>query len=156
MRRKTPPKMNSAARYDRDRKHSGFYRVIALTVLTLGRCDGQPIFLPTVPDRNPRTECGCQPVALISSLDVAPPGRFSSSRIVAALLPSRAESPFFSLLGVLGAFLAGLAFFPGFWMNRIFQEKILLLRRLKAQQKCAAQQRSGDQYQFAHDKGSQY
>src|SRR5579863_2382823 len=72
-----------------------------------------PIFLRMVPDRNPRTECGCQPVAFISSLDVAPPGRFSSSRIAAALLPSRAESPFFSRFVALGAFLAGLTFFPG-------------------------------------------
>src|SRR5579863_7701853 len=71
-----------------------------------------PIFLRMVPDRNPRTECGCQPVAFISSSDVAPPGRFSSSRIAAALLPARAESPFSSRFGPLGAFLAELAFFP--------------------------------------------
>lgn len=31
-----------------------------------------PVFLPKVPHRNPRTECGCQPVASISSLAVAP------------------------------------------------------------------------------------
>src|SRR5436309_15181973 len=69
----------------------------------------RPIFLPTVPDKKPRTEWGCQPVAFISSLAVAPPGRFSSSRILAALLPSRAEPTFFS---PFGAFLPGLAFFP--------------------------------------------
>jgi hypothetical protein len=67
--------------------------------------------LPIVPDRNPRTECGCHRVAFCSSFDVAPPGRFSRSRIFAALLPSRAPVAFFSLLG---AFLAGLAFLPGF------------------------------------------
>jgi len=68
-----------------------------------------PIFLPTVPDRNPRTECGCQPLAFCRSMDVTPPGRFSRSRILAALLPSRAPLPFYALLG---AFLAGVAFFP--------------------------------------------
>ncbi len=41
------------------------------------------------PDRNPRRECGSQFVALSSSLAVMPPGRFSSSRIVAVLLPSQ-------------------------------------------------------------------
>jgi hypothetical protein len=69
----------------------------------------RPIFLPTVPDRNPRTECGCQLLAFCSSFDVAPPGRFSSSRILAALLPSRAPAAFFALLG---AFFAGVAFLP--------------------------------------------
>jgi len=36
-------------------------------------------FLVITPLKKPRTECGCQPVALISSLRVAPPGRFSSA-----------------------------------------------------------------------------
>jgi len=53
--------------------------------------------------------CGCQPVAFINSLAVAPSGRFSRSRILAALLPSRATAAFFALVG---AFLAGAAFFP--------------------------------------------
>jgi arylsulfatase A-like enzyme len=57
------------------------------------------IFLPTVPDRNPRRQCGCQPVALSNSLAVAPSGRFSKSRIVAVLLPSRV-----SFRGLLGSF----------------------------------------------------
>jgi hypothetical protein len=82
-----------------------------------------PIFLPTVPERNPRTLCGCQPVAFISSLDVTPPGRFSSSRIVSVLLPSRGPFSLAAFTGraafgfgvasraALGAFLAGLAFF---------------------------------------------
>src|SRR5580704_7207944 len=74
----------------------------------------RPIFLPTVPDRKPRTEWGNQPVAFISSFEVTPPGRFSRSRILAVLLPSRAgwglaTPPF---LPPLGAFLAGLAFLP--------------------------------------------
>src|SRR5713101_1962369 len=72
-----------------------------------------PIFLPTVPDRNPRTECGCQPVTFISSLLVTPPGRFRSSSTVAVLLPSRAAPGFFGPLAFvarLGAFFAGLAF----------------------------------------------
>src|SRR5437868_1471458 len=53
--------------------------------------------------------CGFQPVALISSLAVAPFGRFSRSRIFAALLPSRTPVAFFA---PLGAFLAGVALFP--------------------------------------------
>src|SRR5580704_19188640 len=55
----------------------------------------------------PRNECGCHPVALSRSLAVAPPGRFSSSRIAAVLLPSRA-----SFRALLGAFFFGVAFFP--------------------------------------------
>src|SRR5450759_2327810 len=49
-----------------------------------------PIFFPTVPDRNPRTECACQPVAFIRFCRVAPLGRFSSSRTCSVLLPWRA------------------------------------------------------------------
>src|SRR5580704_10937966 len=80
-----------------------------------------PIFLPIVPDRNPRTECGCQPVAFISSLAVTPPGRFRRSSTFAVLLPSRAEVAFFWLLGAFFvelAFLADLAFFGGTWARR--------------------------------------
>ena len=80
-----------------------------LAVLALGGGDASPSFFPTVPDRNPRTLCGCQPVAFISSLAVAPPGRFSRSSTLAALLPSRAPAAF---LAPLGAFLAGLDFLP--------------------------------------------
>jgi hypothetical protein len=65
------------------------------------------IFLPIVPDRKPRTECGCQPVAFISSLAVTPPARLSRSSTLAVLLPSRAPTAFFA---PLGAFFAGLAF----------------------------------------------
>jgi hypothetical protein len=74
-----------------------------------------PIFFPSVPLRNPRTECACQPVAFISSLLVTPPGRLSRSSICAVLLPSRAEPGFFGPLAFvarLGAFFAGLAFLP--------------------------------------------
>src|ERR1700683_3433964 len=60
-----------------------------------------------MPDKNPRRECGCQLVAFSSSLAVAPSGRFSKSRIVAVLLPSRA-----SFRALLGAFFLGVAFFP--------------------------------------------
>jgi hypothetical protein len=77
-----------------------------------------PIFLLTVPERNPRTECGCQPVAFINSLAVTPPGRFSKSRTLAVLLPSRADLAFFWPLGAFFgglAFLADLAFFGGTW-----------------------------------------
>src|SRR5258706_7896053 len=47
-------------------------------------------FLVITPLKKPRTECGCQPVALISSLSAAPPGRFSNARIFSALVPPRA------------------------------------------------------------------
>jgi hypothetical protein len=67
-----------------------------------------PIFLPIVPDRNPRTECGCQPVAFISSFAVAPPGRFSRWRIFAVLMPQWT----LACVARLGTFLAGRAFFP--------------------------------------------
>ena len=70
-----------------------------------------PIFLPSVPEMNPRTECGCQPVAFISVLSVAPPGRLTKSRTVAVLLPSRAAFAFLPPLGPLAPFLAGVAFF---------------------------------------------
>src|SRR5262245_58872558 len=69
----------------------------------------------SVPERKPRTECGCQPVAFISSLPVAPSGRFSSSRTLAVLLPSRTPPAALACLAVflaLGAFSAGVAFFP--------------------------------------------
>src|ERR1700688_2842540 len=70
-----------------------------------------PIFLPTVPDRKPRTECGSHPVALISSFEVAPPGRFNRSSSLAVLLPSRAPLDFVKWGSVrpLGAFLGTLA-----------------------------------------------
>src|SRR6266446_3874994 len=61
----------------------------------------------------PRTLWACQPVAFISSLAVAPPGRFSRSRIWAVLLPSRAPDSFLAGLAPfapLGAFFAGLVF----------------------------------------------
>src|SRR5688572_10090171 len=63
----------------------------------------------------PRTLCGCQPVAFIKSARVAPPARCSRARISAFRLPSRAAG--FSALAfglALGAFLAGVVFFPAF------------------------------------------
>src|SRR5713101_10080746 len=39
-------------------------------------------------------ECGCQEVAFSSSFKVAPPGRFTRSRILAVLLPGRALPAF--------------------------------------------------------------
>jgi hypothetical protein len=70
-----------------------------------------PIFLRTVPDKNPRTECGCQPAAAINSCNVAPPGRFSRSSTWAVLLTRRVELAFFAPCDV---FLAGLAFVVAF------------------------------------------
>lgn len=66
-------------------------------------------FFRMVPDRKPRTECACQSVAFMIAASVAPSGRFSRSRILAALLPSRAIPAF---LPLLGAFFAALAFLP--------------------------------------------
>src|ERR1019366_7049936 len=74
-----------------------------------------PIFLPRAPDRNPRTECACQPVAFMSSFRVAPPERFSRSRTLAVLLPWRAPVAFlgdWADLAPLLAFFAGLACLP--------------------------------------------
>jgi len=70
-----------------------------------------PIFLRTVPDKNPRTECGCQPVAAINSCNVAPPGRFSRSSTWAVLLTPRVELAFFARWDLR---LAGLGFVVGF------------------------------------------
>src|SRR6185437_1428865 len=50
-----------------------------------------PSFLRTWPDRNPRTECGCQPVAFCIAAMVAPSGRFSSASMVAFLVSVGAE-----------------------------------------------------------------
>src|SRR5271169_1193405 len=81
---------------------------------------GSPIFFPTVPERKPRTECGCQPVAFISSFVVTPLGRFSSSRTFSVLLPWR-TAPAVLLLGrgpspaclrPLAPFFDEVAFFP--------------------------------------------
>src|SRR5712691_5619500 len=80
-----------------------------------------PIFLPTVPDRNPRTEWGCQPVTLISSWAVAPLARFSRSRTLAVLLALRTDRAFFAPFGVFFtglAFLAALAFGGATWRAR--------------------------------------
>src|SRR5258708_8474042 len=77
-----------------------------------------PIFLPTVPDRKPRTECFCQPVAFINSFAVAPPGRLSRSRTLAVLLPSPALAAGFGCLAALwalcGPFWLRWPFFPAF------------------------------------------
>src|ERR1700736_240667 len=75
----------------------------------------RPIRLPTVPERNPRRECGCQPVAFKSSLSVAPLGLFSSSRTFSVLVPWRAPDSFLAGLAVfapLVPFFAGVALLP--------------------------------------------
>src|ERR1017187_8722713 len=70
-----------------------------------------PIFLPRAPDRNPRTECACQPVAFMSSFREAPPERCSRPRTWAVLLPWRAPVAFF--LGDLADFAPLVALFAG-------------------------------------------
>src|SRR5437867_2764572 len=73
-----------------------------------------PIFLPNVPDRKPRTECGCQPVAFMRCFKVAPPDRFTSSSTLAVLLPWRTRSGV-AATGLCGPlwrpFLAGVVLF---------------------------------------------
>jgi hypothetical protein len=69
------------------------------------------MFLPTVPERKPRTEWACHPVTFTSSFPIAPPGRLSRSRTVAAFCCRRGRWPSWRLLG---AFLAGLAFLAAF------------------------------------------
>src|ERR1700676_383416 len=65
-----------------------------------------PIFFRMVPERNPRTEWGCQPVDFNNSFMLAPSWRFSRSSTFAVLLLSRAEPAFFA---TFGAFLSALA-----------------------------------------------
>ena len=48
-----------------------------------------PSFLRTTPAKNPRTECGCQPVISVMLAIVAPFGRRSSARTRARLESSR-------------------------------------------------------------------
>lgn len=67
-----------------------------------------PIFLPKAPERNPRTECACQPVAFRSSFSEAPPERLSRLRTLAVLVPRRATVAF---LGDLADVALVLAFF---------------------------------------------
>src|SRR4051794_19407421 len=55
-------------------------------------------------------ECGCQAVVFMISFNVAPPGRFNNSRILAVLLPRRAAPP---SLRLSAAFLLGLALRAG-------------------------------------------
>ena len=86
----------------------------------------------------PRTECACQSVAFMISARVAPPDRFSNSRIFAVLLPSRATPAFLTLafFPPLGAFFAGLAFLAAFaflgatWALRGATRRLLVRFRL--------------------------
>src|SRR5260370_6390527 len=76
----------------------------------------RPIFLPKEPERKPRTEWGCQPVAFTRCFKVAPPDRFSSSSSRAVLLPWRTLSAFAVVAwrAALTAFLAGVVFLADF------------------------------------------
>ena len=94
-------------------QRSEIERVVRWTLLF--RIIVSPIFLPRAPDRNPRTECACQPVAFLSSFRVAPPERLSRSRTLAVLLPGRALAAFLADLADVApalAFFAGLALWP--------------------------------------------
>ena len=79
-----------------------------------------PIFFPMVPERKPRTLCGCHPVTFIKSFRVTPSGRFNRSSTFSVLLPSRAPADFgLAALAVLAAFFAGLAFLPDFALDGV-------------------------------------
>jgi len=56
-------------------------------------------FQPRTPLMKPRTECDCQPVALMSSFRGGAPGRFTRSTTLTVLLPLRA-SGFSAFLGL--------------------------------------------------------
>ena len=72
----------------------------------------KPIFLPTVPEMNPRTVCGCQPVTFMISASVAPLARFISAITSACLFePSGLVLRAFFLAAA--AFFVGLAFLVG-------------------------------------------
>ncbi len=70
-----------------------------------------PIFLPTAPLMNPRTECGCQPVDFMISAKVAPFGRRIISSTLAVLLSARGVPAFFAGAGLATFFPALAAFF---------------------------------------------
>ena len=67
------------------------------------------------------TECACQPVALMRLFSVTPPGRFSRSMTLAALVPARAGAAFFVCVAfsACAAFVAGLALAGAAWARRL-------------------------------------
>src|SRR5215470_10467254 len=87
--RGTPPGGNPAARRWCDREDSALERVGALTGLALGGFDGQLHFFAQGAADEAADAMACHPVVVMMPLSVAPPGRFSSSRIWAVLLPWR-------------------------------------------------------------------
>ena len=79
--REKPPRRNPGGQCGQIGWFSAFDRVGALPVFAFRGRHGQPHFLTDRAGQDPRTECGCQPVAFCRSLAVAPPVRFSRSRI---------------------------------------------------------------------------
>jgi hypothetical protein len=85
----------------------------------------KPIFLPIVRDRNPRTECGCQPVSFHQLF-----GRYAAGllqkiqdfgRFTASCVAPFSPVAFFVALGAflaVFAFLPDLAFFGATWEPR--------------------------------------
>lgn len=88
-----------------------------------------PCFLPAV-ERKPRTLCGCQSVAFMSSARVAPLGRWIRAKILAVLLSARGAAAlragFAAFFGVaaLAVFLAFLVELgaPFFRLAPFFEE----------------------------------
>jgi hypothetical protein len=111
-RRRKTPDVNPTARCERQGSGSSFDGIAALAVFAHSGNDGQTHLLSNGPGKEPAHRMRLPAAGFCSSLDVAPPGRFSNSRILAALLPSRAPVAFFPDLRAVGAFLAGVDFFP--------------------------------------------
>src|SRR6266446_178437 len=74
-------------------QHTAAIGTPTVTVCSIRAAGGTAFFFPKT-ERKPRMECGCQEVAFSSSCKVAPPGRFTRSRILAVLLPGRALPAF--------------------------------------------------------------
>src|SRR5579864_4293287 len=78
-----------------------------------------PSFLRTTPAKNPRTECGCQPVEAMMPAMVAPPGRRSRPRTRACFESARVlRRPII---------LPGAAFERTFAADRVFAVRLCLL-----------------------------
>jgi len=119
--RKTPPGANPAARSEQGWVILGFDGVAALPVLALGGRDRQAHLFADRAREESTQRVGLPGSRLYQFPGRCAAGRFSISRIVSVLLPSRA-TPFSlaafparaprAFFAPLGAFLAGLAFFP--------------------------------------------
>ena len=87
--------------------------VAALAILALGGCDSQPHFLADRTGQKAAHRMRLPASGFDQFLRRGAPGRFSRSRTLAVLLPSRAPAfAGLAFLGALAPFLAGVVFFP--------------------------------------------